>query len=69
MMIFKCGQTYIYIYKNIDRRGTKTILGPARTLRARAGKRWNRKDNLKTLAPVKVTKQRFKQVDQDKRVW
>ena len=33
MMIFKCGQTYIYI--KIDNGGTKTILGPAR---ARAGK-------------------------------
>ena len=36
MIIFKCGQTYIYI--NIDRGGTKTILGPAHALRARAGK-------------------------------
>ena len=35
MMIFKCGQIYIY---KIDRGGTKTILGPAGTLRAPAGK-------------------------------
>ena len=28
-----------YIYINIDRRGTKTILGPAGALRVHAGKR------------------------------
>ena len=33
MMIFKCGQIY-----KIDCGGTKTILGPAGTLRAPAGK-------------------------------
>ena len=33
MIFFKCGQTYIYI--KIDNGGTKTILGPARALRAR----------------------------------
>ena len=37
-MIFKCRQTYIYIYINIDRGGTKKILGPAGVLRAPTGK-------------------------------
>ena len=36
MISFKCGQTYIYL--KLDRGGTKTILGPARALRTRAGK-------------------------------
>ena len=38
MIIFKCGQTYIYIYLKLDREGTKTILGPAGAHSAPAGK-------------------------------